>query len=236
MIAASTGRPLIVAIDGPSGVGKTTVAKRVAERLGIPYLSTGAMYRALALKILESGTDPDDRSAVEAIVARTDVQLVLDGDTLQVHLDGENPGSRAYSLAVSQLTSRISAYAGVRERMVELQREGASRQGAVLEGRDIGTRVFPEARHKFYLEASADVRARRRWLQLTESAGDDVELSEVLSEVQDRDARDSNRTESPLTRNSSYTLVVTDALTADQVAAGIVEHVLVAEANLSSQR
>jgi cytidylate kinase len=221
-----TGETLIVAIDGPSGVGKSTVARKVAQRLGVPYLSTGAMYRALALEVLASGTDPKDRAAVEELVRTVDLTLVVDGSTLRVLVDGEDPGPRAYSLGVSQVTSRISAYSGVRELMVELQRRGAALQGAVLEGRDIGTRVFPETPNKFFLEASPDVRATRRWRQLPDAAREKVDRADVLREVLARDQRDSNRTESPLTRDSSYILIETDNRSAEEVADLIVERVL----------
>jgi cytidylate kinase len=221
-----TVETLIVAIDGPSGVGKSTVARKVAQRLGVPYLSTGAMYRALALEVLASGTDPKDRAAVEELVRTVDLTLVVDGSTLRVLVDGEDPGPRAYSLGVSQVTSRISAYSGVRELMVELQRRGAALQGAVLEGRDIGTRVFPETPNKFFLEASPDVRATRRWRQLPDAAREKVDRADVLREVLARDQRDSNRTESPLTRDSSYILIETDNRSAEEVADLIVERVL----------
>jgi cytidylate kinase len=221
-----TVETLIVAIDGPSGVGKSTVARKVAQRLGVPYLSTGAMYRALALEVLASGTDPKDRAAVEELVRTVDLTLVVDGSTLRVLVDGEDPGPRAYSLGVSQVTSRISAYSGVRELMVEPQRRGAALQGAVLEGRDIGTRVFPETPNKFFLEASPDVRATRRWRQLPDAAREKVDRADVLREVLARDQRDSNRTESPLTRDSSYILIETDNRSAEEVADLIVERVL----------
>ena len=226
MNETSAALPMIVAVDGPSGVGKSTVARRVAALLGLPYLSTGVMYRALALKVLESGTDPEDRGAVEDVVNGTDLELVPEGTILRVLLDGVDPGDRAYTLEVSQITSRISAYAGVRRRMVELQRGGALLQGAVLEGRDTGTRVFPETRHKFFLEAAPEVRAERRWLQLPVRAQKTVDRADVLREVLDRDLRDSTRKESPLTHDSSYTLIETDDRTADEVVDLIVSTVL----------
>ena len=221
-----TSDVLIVAIDGPSGVGKSTVARKVAQQLGIPYLSTGAMYRALALQVLDRGCDPGDQEAVEELVRTVDLVLEVEGTTLRVLVDGEDPGPRAYSLVVSQITSRISAYGGVRERMVELQRIGASTHGAVLEGRDIGTRVFPETPNKFFLEATPEVRAERRWLQLPAAARNEVDRSVVLREVVDRDKRDTTRKESPLTRDESYILIETDDQTAEQVATLIVGRVL----------
>jgi cytidylate kinase len=223
----TVSQPLIVALDGPSGVGKSTVARRVAEILEIPYLSTGAMYRALALKVLDLGIDPEDRTSVEGICEVVDLDLAVEGDRLVVLLDGSKIGPEAYSLEVSGVTSRISTYAGVRRRMVALQRAGALRQGAVLEGRDIGTRVFPDTPHKFFLEASAETRAERRWLQIRHSDGEGESVSrvEVLREVLERDERDSTREESPLTRDSSYILVQTDDLAAEQVVDIIVERV-----------
>lgn len=218
-------RPLIVALDGPSGVGKSTVARRVAEILGVPYLSTGAMYRALALKVLDLGIDPEDRTSVEETCEVIDLDLVVDGDRLVVLLDGSKIGPEAYSLEVSGVTSKISTYAGVRRRMVALQRVGAQRQGAVLEGRDIGTRVFPDTPYKFFLEASAETRAERRWLQIGDRDGEKVSRVDVLRQVLERDERDSTREESPLSRDASYTLVQTDDLTAEEVVDFIVTQV-----------
>ncbi|MGH9380578.1 MAG: (d)CMP kinase, partial [Thermoanaerobaculia bacterium] len=158
-----TQAPLVVAIDGPSGVGKTTVAQEVARRLELPYLETGAMYRAIGLAALDRGVDLDDADTVEAIAANLDLAVEMGDDRrLRVLVDGVEPGPRLRSPEVSEATSRIAVHPCVRRRMVALQRDLASRWGGVVEGRDIGTRVFPETPHKFFLTAADEVRLDRR--------------------------------------------------------------------------
>lgn len=210
-------RPLIVAIDGPAGVGKSTVSRRLARRLGIPHLDTGAMYRALGLKVLESGVDPADRAAVEAVTAGAQVSLRPGEDgRFEVLLDGEPVELRIRTPEVSEATSTISVYPAVRRRMVSLQQETARRLGGVLEGRDIGTRVFPDTPHKFFLSARTEVRGRRRFKELT-AAGRELTYEQVLEDLERRDRRDSTREDSPLAHDDSYTLVDTSDLTIDQV-------------------
>jgi cytidylate kinase len=209
---------VIVAIDGPSGVGKSTAARLLAESLGVPYLDTGAMYRAVALRVLERGVSPDDEDAVVALAREADLELELGAETggARVLLDGEPVEDRIRTPRVGEASSRVSTYAQVRERLVALQRELASRHGGVLEGRDIGTRVFPDTPHKFFLDARQEVRYRRRFDQLAQ-AGSDATYSEVELEIARRDQRDSHRSESPLTYDESYTLIDTSELTPEEV-------------------
>ncbi|HEV8580030.1 MAG TPA: (d)CMP kinase [Thermoanaerobaculia bacterium] len=213
-----TGRsPLIVAIDGPSGVGKSTAARRLAWRLGVPFLDTGAMYRAIGLKVLESGIDPHDQGKVVAIAGDADVRLGRSEDGgFEVLLDGEPVEARIRTPEVGEATSAISAYPEVRQRMVRLQREAAGQFGAVLEGRDIGTRVFPDTPYKFFLDARSDVRFKRRFDELS-AAGRPVTLEQVVDEISRRDQRDSTRTDSPLTREGSYTFIDSSELSIDEV-------------------
>lgn len=209
--------PLIVAIDGPSGVGKSTVSRRLARRLGVPFLDTGAMYRALGLKVLETGVDPRDRQGVETVTSRAEVSLHRREDGIfEVLLDGEPVEPRIRTPEVSEATSTISAYPEVRRRMVALQRDAASHWGGVLEGRDIGTRVFPDTPCKFFLDARTDVRCRRRFDELAE-AGNPVTYEQVLEDITRRDLRDSTREDSPLTRDPSYTFIDASDLTVDEV-------------------
>ncbi|HEX2642201.1 MAG TPA: (d)CMP kinase [Thermoanaerobaculia bacterium] len=211
------GSPLIVAIDGPSGVGKSTAARRLARLLGVPFLDTGAMYRAIGLKVLENGVDPNDREAVEAVAATCQVSLGrLDDGSFEVLLDGEPVESRIRTPEVGEATSAISAHPEVRRRMVALQREAARHFGGVLEGRDIGTRVFPETPFKFYLDAQPDVRFRRRHDELV-AAGRDVTLEQVMEEIRGRDRRDSSRADSPLVRDASHQLIDASDLSVDEV-------------------
>jgi len=213
----SGGLPLIVAIDGPAGVGKSTVSRRLARRLGVPYLDTGAMYRALGLKVLESGIDPADRAAVETASAQARVSLVgAEDGRFEVLLDGEPVEARIRTPEVSDAASKISAYPEVRRRMVALQQETARRLGGVLEGRDIGTRVFPETPHKFFLSARTEVRGRRRFDELV-ARGRQMTYEQVLDDLARRDLRDSTREDSPLTHDDSYTLVDTSDLTIDEI-------------------
>lgn len=199
--------PLIVAIDGPSGVGKSTVARRLAKRLGVPYLDTGAMYRALALKVLEASVDPSDASAVEELLSSTQVRLEADGEgTVAVLLDGRPVSSQIRTPEVGQAASTVATHPAVRRRMVALQQRCGERGGGVLEGRDIGTRVFPSARHKFFLDARPEVRIDRRFRQLREK-GEAVSRQDVAQELSLRDQRDQNREESPLRWDPSYTRV-----------------------------
>ena len=213
----TTDSALIVAIDGPSGVGKSTVASRLATRLGLPFLETGAMYRALGLKVLQQGIDPENQALVEQQAAELDLDLKLDsGGAIEVLLDDEPLGERIRNREVSETTSRIAVYPGVRQRMVGLQRSFASRNGAVLEGRDIGTRVFPSTPFKFYLTAPLQLRIDRRFRQLSRTQPG-LRRDDVAAEVAERDHRDINRSASPLTLDSSYTQIETGNLSVDEV-------------------
>ena len=219
MAAKNTNRrePLIVAIDGPAGGGKSTAARRLAARLGVPYLDTGAMYRAVALAVLDSGADPDDGEAVVDIAARADLSLVGQEDgTFSVHLDGRPVETRIRAPRVGDAASKVSTYPAVRERMVTLQRACARRLGGVLEGRDIGTHVFPDTPYKFFVTARPDVRAERRFLQHRE-LGKDVTRDGVQHDLAERDRRDESRDASPLAVNDSYVEIDTSDLTTDEV-------------------
>jgi len=188
---------LVIAIDGPSGAGKSTVANLLAERLGYLQIDTGAMYRAVAVLMNQEGIDPDNPAAVERFCSRIDIRLErLDG-LQRVFANGQDVTARIRTPEMSLLTSRISALGPVREAMMQAQRRMGARGGVVLEGRDIGTVVFPDADVKFFLSASAEERGRRRYLELL-ARGEQVTLEDTIQAVASRDLQDSQRDLAPL--------------------------------------
>jgi cytidylate kinase len=217
MAAAVRPGVIVVAIDGPSGVGKSTAARALARRLGVPFLDTGAMYRAIGLKVLAAGADPDDRVRVVEIAGGADVRLEQrDDGAFQVLLDGAPVEPAIRTPEVGEATSAISAYPEVRRRLVALQREAAAHFGGVLEGRDIGTHVFPETPFKFYLDADPEVRFLRRHREL-EGAGRPASYDQVVEEMTRRDHRDSHRPDSPLTCTPEHILLDASGLTSAEV-------------------
>jgi cytidylate kinase len=214
---------LIVAIDGPSGVGKTTTSKLVAHELKLPHIDTGAMYRAIGLAAIRNGIDTRDADALEALAARTTIEFVP-GDPPRVLLEGEDITSLIRTPEMSMAASNVSAVPAVRRVLVRLQQELGRRNGGVLEGRDIGTKVFPETPHKFFLTARPEVRARRRYAELI-ARGQPADYDEVLADSTLRDTQDSTRTDSPLTWDESYTVIDTSDLTIADVVAEIVGRV-----------
>jgi CMP/dCMP kinase len=213
---------MIVAIDGPSGAGKSTLAKRIAKDLRFTYLDTGAIYRALALKILRRAVDLNDTAALSAIVNDTVIDLRETNGQLQVFLDGEDVSASIRTPEVSQMASRASALAMVRHRLLDLQRALARRGNVVAEGRDIGTVVFPEAQVKIFLNASIEERARRRCDEL-HAAGRAVSLQETIREMEERDRRDSERDIAPLRKADDAVALDSSGLTADGVAEKVLQ-------------
>jgi len=208
----------IVAIDGPSGAGKSTVAKALAVRLHVPYIDTGAMYRAIGLAARDRGiplplAEPD---AVAAIAESSSIELDVSGGDTRVRLDGRDVTDAIRLPEISLYASAVSAIPAVRQRLVTLQRRLAEKSGGVLEGRDIGTRVFPETPHKFFLTAPPAVRAERRARELAER-GIPQPYEDVLSEIERRDVADSTRSDSPLTFDDSYTLMDTGRRGVDEI-------------------
>ena len=213
---------MIVAIDGPSGAGKSTLAKRIAREFGLTYLDTGAMYRALALKVLRHGLDLTDDESLTRTVGSTEIDLREREGKLEVLLDGEEVSDLIRTPEVSQMASRVSALPVVRQRMLELQRALGQRGSVVAEGRDIGTVVFPQAEVKIYLDASARERARRRFEELR-AAGRTVSIEETLREMEQRDKRDSERDLAPLRRAEDALAFDSSGLSAEAVAARAIE-------------
>ncbi len=211
-------RAVIVAIDGPSGVGKSTVGKAVAARLGVPYLDTGAMYRAVGLAAKRAGvplpiTDP---AAVVDLAQKLDVRVTGSVGDARTWLSGEDVSKEIRTPEISKYASAVSAIPGVRRRLAGMQRSLALESGGVLEGRDIGTKVVPETKHKFFLTATPEVRARRRFAELS-AKGAPQTYDEVLADMTARDHADSTRADSPLTDDGTYVRVDTSVLTAEEV-------------------
>jgi cytidylate kinase len=207
----------VVAIDGPSGVGKSTVARLLARRLGLAYVDSGALYRACALKVLRAAVDPEDATAVERLLADTRIDAEAAPDAaIVVRLDGRPVGDELRDTAVARVASRIAAQPAVRRLLTSVQRSVVPPGGAVVEGRDIGSVVFPETPHKFFLEARLEVRGRRR-LRDVRGARPQATLEEVIADIGERDRRDRERSLSPLRLDETYRVVDTSDLDADEV-------------------
>ena len=211
-----------IAIDGPAGAGKSTIAKRVAKALSYIYVDTGAMYRAMALYLHRNGIDAGDTEKIAAACTGADISIEhRDGEQV-VLLGGENVNPYLRTQEVSAMASRSSAVPQVRTRLVELQQELAAAQNVVMDGRDIGTVVLPDAQVKIYLTASVEVRARRRFLELQEK-GEPAVLEEIAAEIAERDHRDMTREVSPLRQAEDAVLVDTSDMGIDEVAERILE-------------
>ncbi|HWW50403.1 MAG TPA: (d)CMP kinase [Verrucomicrobiae bacterium] len=208
---------LIIAIDGPVASGKSTLARRVAQMLGYVYVDTGAMYRAVALKALRRGLSLDAREDLEALATDTHIDLRAEDGTQQVFLDGQDVTLTIRDPEVSQAASRIAVVAGVRRVLVGEQRRAGERGGVVVEGRDIGSVVFPDAQLKIYLVASPEIRAQRRW-QEHQQRGEAVDLERTLDEIHERDRRDRERSSSPLVRAPDAVVVDSTAMEPEEVA------------------
>ena len=217
----------VVAIDGPSGVGKSTVGRLLASRLGLPHLDTGAMYRAVGLAARREGiTLPiSEPERVGEIGETVEVRITGSAEDARTYLDGEDVSAAIRTPEISLYASAVSAIPRVRRRLAGLQRELALAGGGVLEGRDIGTHVVPETPHKFFLTARPEVRARRRYLELV-AKGTPQPLESVLAEQVSRDAADSTRADSPLVRSPEHVEVDTSEMTIDQVVVAIERAVL----------
>ena len=211
---------LQIAIDGPAGAGKSTIAKIVAKKLHLFYIDTGAMYRAIAYKALKSGAPLDDESKISQIAKTT--KVVLDhSDERLVWCDDENVTQAIRNPEISRAVSVVASYQGVRERLVELQRMEAKHGGVVMDGRDIGTHVLPDADYKIFLTATSEERARRRWAELSK-AGNVVTYDEVSQDMLKRDRSDTEREVSPLRPAQDAVIIDTTGLSVDELVAEII--------------
>ena len=199
-------KPYIIAIDGPAGAGKSTVCSDVAKELGILHLDTGATYRTLALGLLREGVDVTDENAVKAVLDNIEISIDFVGGKQLMYLNGEDVTSLIRTNEISQAASASSVIGSVREKLDQLQRDTAKKLSMIVDGRDVGTCVFPDAQYKFYLTADTRERARRRAKQLLEQ-GIECDFEELVAEIEERDYRDMNRPISPLMRAKDAILI-----------------------------
>lgn len=215
-----------IAIDGPAGAGKSTVAKRIAEIMHLTYVDTGAMYRALGLKAVRNGIDPGDAEAVAPILTDTTVTFIKINGEQHVVLDGEDVNELIRTEEISHAASVISTLPEVRQKLVDLQREIARSTDTVMDGRDIGTVVLPNTPYKFYVTASAEVRAKRRFIEYQKKGIlGDMTYEDVLNEVKARDERDMNREFSPLRPAENAVIIDTSEMSIDEAVDAVIEDI-----------
>jgi len=210
-------RKIIIAIDGPAGAGKSTIARHLARHFGLLNLETGAMYRAFALKALREKASLDDSGALETLAENTQIRLEPRGDQNRVLLDGEDVTRLIRTPQVTDAASRVSVFPAIRAWMVRLQQQLGAQGGVVMEGRDIGTVVFPRADVKIFLDAAPEVRGQRRFEQLEQSGkAPEVQPEEVIRELHARDERDRNRADSPLKPASDAIILNSTSMSLEQ--------------------
>ena len=215
---------ITIALDGPSGSGKSTVAKRLSHELNILYLDTGAMYRAAALKALKNGVDTLDEKGVSEFIGNIDLKIRYIYGAQRTYLDGEDVSEKIREPHVSMAASNISSLKCVRLKMVEMQRQIAKETSCVLDGRDIGSFVLPDADYKFYITADVEVRAKRRYTELAEK-GHEVDFSALKTEIEQRDYNDKHRDFAPLVMAEDAILVNTSEMTVEQVTHKILSYI-----------
>lgn len=211
-----------IAIDGPAGAGKSTIAKRIAKELGFIYVDTGAMYRAIAIFYMDKNVSYDDEKLINSYIEQIDVAIEYINGEQQVILNGENITGRLRTEEVGKMASKTSVYPRVREKLVELQRKLASTQNVVMDGRDIGTTVLPNANLKVYLTATPNARADRRYKELI-GKGQECNYDDILSDIIERDRQDMTREVSPLKQAEDAVVVDSSEMTIDEVVTAIKE-------------
>lgn len=215
---------LNIAIDGPSGAGKSTISKMLAKKLGIIYLDTGAMYRAVALYVSRKGVDVNDRDKVVPLLSQIEIEFRGDGDEKRIYLNGEDVSAAIREHAVSKMASDVSKIKEVRLFLVEQQRAIAKKNDVVLDGRDITSFVLPDSKYKFFLTATPEERARRRYEEL-KAKGSDISYETVLADVNDRDYNDTHRDFAPLVQTEDSVLIDSTYLSTDEVIEVILRYV-----------
>lgn len=212
-----------IAIDGPAGAGKSTIAKKLAQELGYVYVDTGAMYRAMAYYFLQQGIDKTDEAAINAAVDGADVTIRYVDGAQQVLLNGEDVTGSLRSEQVGNMASNTSVYPAVRVKLVALQQKLAQTTDVIMDGRDIGTCVLPDAQVKIYLTASVGTRAKRRYDELVEKKGEQPDLEKIEADIEERDYRDMHREMSPLRQADDAVLVDSSEMNIEQVVSAILE-------------
>ena len=212
---------MVIAIDGPAGSGKSTTAKNVAEKLGFIHINTGAMYRGIALKCIQENVNIEDTSQLNHLLTHTKLEFASEGE-LTLFMDGVDISAEITSVQVTDFVSQVSAISEVREKLVQYQRKMAEGLNVVLEGRDIGTVVFPNADHKFFLVADIHERANRRKKEM-EAKGEVVSLEKLTSEMEERDRKDSTRKHSPLKKTEDAVEIDTTGLNIEEQVNRIVD-------------
>lgn len=207
---------MIIAIDGPAGSGKSTIARMLAKRLGFRYLDTGAMYRAITWKAMQKGANLEDKDALSHIADQTNIEFHGSDENLDVFVDGVNVTKEIRLPSVTNNIHYISDTPGVRQRMVKLQRKFASEGNTVAEGRDMGTVVFPQAERKFFLDADVEERARRRHAEF-EPTNKKISYNDVIKDIETRDKRDTTRDNSPLIKGSDAVYINTTKMAVEDV-------------------
>ncbi len=211
-----------IAIDGPAGAGKSTIAKRLARELFFIYVDTGAMYRAMALYLIKRGTDPSDPEQIAEVCQEPEITIRYQEGEQIVLLNGENVNDRLRTEEVGNMASVSSANPAVRRKLLELQRELAGKQSVIMDGRDIGTTILPNADVKIYLTASSRCRAERRYLELKEK-GVDCDFREIKQDIEERDRRDMNREISPLKKAEDAVLLDSSEMSIEEVVNAILQ-------------
>lgn len=212
-----------IAIDGPAGAGKSTIAKKVAKELGYIYVDTGALYRGMAVYFLENGVSADETEKIGQMCKKAVVTLGYEDGIQQIYLNGENITAKLRKEEVGKMASVSSAIKEVRMQLLELQRDLAEKENVVMDGRDIGTNVLPQAETKIYLTASVDTRAKRRFLELQEK-GVSCVLEEIAKDIEDRDYRDMNRDVAPLKQAEDAVYIDSSEMSIDEVVTEILKH------------
>jgi cytidylate kinase len=215
---------ILVAIDGPAGAGKTTIAKKLSQQLGVLYLNTGAMYRAAGLQAKRTHIDPLNEQDVLTFLSALQVDVLYENGMQRTLLNGEDVTEQLTDPIISEYASKISSLASVRQKMVQLQQQLAQKQSLIIDGRDIGTVVLPNATHKFYLDAKVEERAKRRYQEYINKGENNASYEQILLDMKERDYRDTTREHSPLKQAEDAVYIDSTKLSIEEVVQVILNH------------